>query len=158
MPPLPKDPETRQRRNRASTAGLIDAQQAEKPALGRFRPDVDASGKAVEWHRETRRWWDTIWASAVAERWVDVHVPGLRALARLVDDYWRATDPTIAKQLHAEIRMAEREYGLTPMAGRSMGWEFRRRTREPEAPKGADPLPPGADPRKVLSLETRRRA
>jgi hypothetical protein len=156
MPPMPKDPETRQRRNRASTAGVIEAAPATMPALGTRRPDSTRE-KPVPWHSETRRWWRTIWASAVAERWVDVHVPGLRALARLVDDYWRATSPGDARALHAEIRMMGREFGLTPMAGRSMGWEFRRRQSD-EQPKGAAPLPPGADPRKVLSLEGRRRA
>jgi hypothetical protein len=151
---MPTDPAQRQRRNRASTAGVVAAAPAREgkrlPPLGRTRPDATAG----PWHPETRRWWRTIWSSAIADRWVDAHVPGLRALARLVDDYWRSSSPAEAKQLHAEIRMASREFGLSPMAARSMGWEFRR----PKLDEGTvrSPLPPGADPRKVLTLDTRR--
>lgn len=146
--PQPDDPSVRVRRNRASTAGVIDAVQARRSSLGATRHD------GQPWHAHTRRWWQTVWRSAIAERWVDAHVPGLLALARLVDDFWRETSPVVARQLHAEIRMAEREFGLTPMAGRSMGWEFRRPA--PAEERSRPSLPAGADPRKVLSLESRR--
>lgn len=149
MPPDPKDPAVRQRRNHVSTAGVIDAQFATMPPLGARRPDKTA------WHPETRRWWRTIWASAISGRWIDAHVPGLRQLARLVDDYWRATDPVTAKQIHAEIRMQSREYGLSPMAARSLNWEFRRPIPHQDTPS---PLPPGADPRSILTAPSRRRA
>jgi hypothetical protein len=148
--PLPSDPQLRQRRNRVSTAGVIDAAPARKPSLGRKRPD------GLDWHRETLRWWRTIWASAIAERWVDAHVGGLRAMARLFDDFWKATTPAEAKQIHAEFRQAAREFGLTPFAARSMGWEFRR--PQASGPEPASPLPPGADPRKMLAMPARRRA
>lgn len=149
MPPAPKDPELRQRRNKPSSSATIDAAGARKPALGRHRSD------GGEWAPETRRWWAAIWSSRIVERWRDAHVPGLLRLARMVDDYWHEADALRARQIHAEIRMVEREYGLTPMAGRSLGWTFSNqagRDPAPDAPK----LPPGADPRKVLSIGTRR--
>src|SRR6185503_3451547 len=102
--PDPKDPEVRARRNRVSTAGVIEAPPAKMPALGRYRPrrfpEATEEG-LVQWHPETRRWWKTIWASPIAGRWIDAHAIGLRSLARLVDDFWRAGTPDLAKQLHA---------------------------------------------------------
>lgn len=164
--PGPQPSENPQRRNRKATASVIEAAPAQKtagkpPPLGAFRPDfheVIQGGKLVRertpWHPETRRWWSTIWRSAVAGRFIDAHVPALVALARLVDDFWRAETAAEARALHSELRMAVREFGLTPMAARALGWEFRRPLIEsgPTAPK----LPPGADPRKILDLSSRR--
>jgi len=163
--PQPADPAVRQRRNRPTSSAVIEATPAQVrpgkvPALGRYRPDVRESvgadgGRVVErtaWHAQTRRWWSTIWRSAVAGRFIDAQVPQLIAVARLVDDFWRATTAAEAKLLHAEMRMALREFGLYPMAARALGWEFRRPIEAVTAPPK---LPPGADPRKILSLPTR---
>jgi hypothetical protein len=152
--PPPKDPAARARRNRTSTAGVIDAAPARMPALGRHRPD-SSSGSPIAWHPETRRWWRTIWSSAIAERWIDAHVPSIRALARLVDDFWKAPNPTEARQIHAEVRLASREFGLSLLAARSLNWELRRPAAAPE--KQAAPLPPGTDPRSILTAPSARR-
>lgn len=164
--PGPAPSENPQRRNKKATASVIEAAPAQKtagkaPPLGKFRPDfreVIHGGKLVrertEWHPQTRHWWTTIWRSAVAGRFIDAQVPQLLAIARLVDDFWRADNASDARSLHSELRMAVREFGLTPLAARSLGWEFRRPLVEsgPSAPK----LPPGADPRKILDISSRR--
>jgi hypothetical protein len=148
--PAPKDPESRARRNKPSTAGVVvEASGAQAPTLGTKRAD----GKP--WHGRTRRWWREIWASGLSGRWIDAHAGGLRMLAELVDDFWQATSPADRRAIHAEVRLASREFGLSLMALRSMGIEVRRPVAAEPPPKG-EPLPPGADPRKVLSIDQRR--
>lgn len=75
-----------------------------------------------EWHPLTASWWTTIWASPMAGEWVDADVPGLIALANLVDQFWTGGDPRVA----AEIRMQQREYGLSPLSRRQLQWEIKR--------------------------------
>lgn len=110
--PAPKPSAQRQRRNRTTTAATFDA----APAIRAELPDVR------EWEPATRRWWDTIWASPIAQEWVDADVPGLLALAVLVDEFWRTGD----SRVHAEMRQASREFGLSPLSRRQLQWEVRR--------------------------------
>lgn len=70
-------------------------------------------------------WWATIWGSPISEEWVDADVPGLVALAQLVEDFWRS-DRANRTKAHAEVRMASREYGLSPFSRRQLQWEVRR--------------------------------
>jgi hypothetical protein len=76
----------------------------------------------LEWRPETAAWWGTIWASPMAAEWVDADVPGLQALAMLVDEFWRTAD----RGVHAEIRMASREFGLSPFSRRQLQWEIHK--------------------------------
>ena len=96
------------------------------------RPDIPA-----EYHDLTRSWWATIWDSPIAEEWVDADVPGLVALAQLIEDFWRADAEHRAKA-HAEVRMASREYGLSPFSRRQLQWEIKKvesvTRKAPEAP------------------------
>jgi hypothetical protein len=111
--PLPKPAATRQRRNKVTSIATLEAAPATRLALeGKWRP-------------ETTKWWNTIWDSPMAGEWVDADVPGLVALARLVDAYW-AADISLAPKIHAEIRMAQREFGLTPFSRRQLQWEIKR--------------------------------
>lgn len=112
--PVPKPPGQRQRRNLRSTARVIETSgETVRPTL----PD--------EYHDMTKDWWKVIWHSPISDEWVDADVPGLVALAQLVEDFWRA-DPRDRTKAHAEVRMASREYGLSPMSRRSLQWEVRR--------------------------------
>jgi len=114
--PAPKRASERQRRNRTSTSATLEALPAAKAAL----PERD-------WHELTRAWWTTIWASPMADEWVDADVPGLVALAALIDAFWQKPDP----KLHAEIRMASREFGLSPLSRRQLQWEIKRLEQPP---------------------------
>lgn len=115
MSVLPKPAATRQRRNRTTTMATLEAAPAERVEL----PEGD-------WQRRTAAWWATIWDSPMAGEWVDADVPGLVALARLVDAFWSAADPTVMARIHAEIRMAAREFGLSPFSRRQLQWEVKR--------------------------------
>lgn len=158
MPPLPKPLALRQRKNRSSTAATLRAPDVARIPLPNVRwsstscnqcplarwhhtrrkflaagvepHDFDAD--VLDWHPTTLAWWETIWESPMADEWVDADVPALTALAVLVDEFFRTGEPRI----HAEIRMAQREFGLTPMSRRSLQWEIRRmeRPRPPERP------------------------
>jgi len=164
--PVPKAAGTRQRRNRTSTSARLEAPPASRVEL----PTRFSSYRCVEcylavgkhtaeqfdkedilphgfepaeetWRDLTIAWWATIWASPMAEEWVDADVPGLVALAFLVDEFWRTGNREIA----AEIRMQQREYGLSPLSRRSLQWEIIRVKRaervQPEArpPRRKDP-------------------
>lgn len=131
--PLPKSPQTRQRRNKPSTAATLEAPKAAPIALP----------AGPDWHDLTLTWWNTIWASPMVAEWVDADVPGLILLADLVNRYWHDGDPKLA----AEIRMQQREYGLSPFARRSLQWEVKR-AQTPALPPTVSPLPQRArDPR-----------
>jgi hypothetical protein len=101
--------------------------------------DYDPSPLA--WRPTTVLWWDTIWASPMADEWVDADVPGLFALAILIDEFWVSGD----SKIHAEVRQASREFGLSPFSRRQLQWEIKRLeagkpaapTRRPAAPRRA---------------------
>jgi hypothetical protein len=133
--PAPKPAAQRQRANRHTTATTVMV----GPAV---RVDLPA-----DYHDLTRAWWTTIWGSPIADEWVDADVPGLVALAQLVEDFWRAEAADRAKR-HAEVRMASREYGLSPFSRRQLQWEIRR----VEGAKPARPTGPRRSSRTVLSV------
>lgn len=147
MPPVPKPPAQRQRRNKVTTAASLDAPPAVKeplptrylsfecadcplPPLRHTLDDLAEAEihphrfepKEATWRPETLRWWDTIWESPMVSEWVQADVPGLLVLAALVDDFWRFGEVKTA----AEIRMQQREYGLSSLARRSLQWEVKR--------------------------------
>lgn len=145
--PVPKNAATRQRRNRSATKARLEAPAASRVDLPTRSSAYKCAecyltvGKhtaeqfdkedilphafepaAEEWRDLTLAWWQTIWDSPMAEEWVDADVPGLVALAFLVDEFWRTGNREIA----AEIRMQQREYGLSPLSRRSLQWEIIR--------------------------------
>lgn len=126
MATLPKPSNQRQRRNTTTTAATFEAAPATRVEL----PDER------EWHRLTLAWWDTIWKSPMAQEWVDADVPTLLLIADLVDRFWLTGDSKVA----AEIRMQQREFGLTPMSRRSLQWEIKRaKAGEPAPPSSGTP-------------------
>lgn len=111
--PVPKPAAQRQRRNRTTTTSEITAPPAQRLAL----PD--------DYHELTKAWWSTIWNSPIAEEWVDADTPGLVALAQLVEDFW-CSDRDHRAKAHAEVRMASREFGLSPFSRRQLQWEIKK--------------------------------
>ena len=132
---LPKPEETRQRTNRASsrtTLAPVSRQIVEghKPRL----PKCPNDGK---WHGMSKRWWDDVWSSPMSYEFLQGDVPALFRLVTMVDMFWKR--PTVA--MSAEIRLLEREFGLTPLSRRRLEWSVvqtedakdksdRRRTRQ----------------------------
>ncbi len=137
--PIPKDPATRQRRNKAATAAELPAAGV---AFGHELPKGD-------WHQRTRDFWRRIWASPMATRYVEADLDGLYVLAGLMDQ-WHVGPQT--PMLAAEIRLQRVPYGLTPIDRNRLQWKI-----EPPAAKPAEPQPeqkrPAFDPRKVLEMK-----
>lgn len=124
MPGPPPKP-NRQRRNRTTTAATIEAAPASRVDLPPYRT----------WRQATCDWWDVIWASPIADEWADADVPGLLNLAVLQDEFATTGD----RAVHAEIRMASREFGLSPLSRRQLQWEVKkvRGVVSPPAPSKA---------------------
>lgn len=144
--PSPKDPSTRARRNRTSTAAQLKADPSiEAPEL-----------PSRTWHPMTLSWWSDVWSSPMAPEFDDSDKHGLFALAMLVDDFWVTDEVRIRRDLAAEIRQQSQRFGLSPIDRRRLQWEIerteeaqdrgsRRRTRASEsAPR------PSGDPRAAL--------
>lgn len=113
--PMPKAPELRQRRNKAATRAMLPAVQGgalEKPRL----PACPNEGS---WHNMAKRWWADVWASPMAFEFLGGDVPALFRLVSLVDRYWKGGSLSVA----SEIRLLEREFGLTPLARRRLEWQ-----------------------------------
>lgn len=148
MPPYKKHASTRQRANKASTAATLYPRNADEIVIPTLPDLVDLDGNVTEWRPETLEWWDEVWCSPMAGEFVDSDVQGLYRLAILVENFWR--EPS-AKN-HAEIRISQQEYGLTPYSRRRLEWtvesaeDAKARGRRREAVPPPQPMPTN-DPR-----------
>lgn len=142
----PKDPDARQRRHKASTAAVLDAQSADS----REAPPLSAKlfgDKTL--HPLTRKWWRVIWRSPMAVRWLETDVEGLYLVAILRNAFFHQPTPTLA----AEIRQQETRFGLDVLSRRRLDW----RIANPQAPAPLEEEPEvpayvedDFDPRRVL--------
>jgi len=118
--PTPKPAALRQRRNRATSTANLPAERAprerdRKPYLPRC-PDAD--DLKATWHPMARRWWNDVWASPMHHQFLRGDEPALLRLMVLVDRFWKTQALDVAR----EIRMLEREFGLTPLSRRRLEW------------------------------------
>lgn len=134
MPPLPKDPALRQRRNASSTrATLIDD--------GKHRrvPAMPKRAEGQVWHPMTRDWWKAVFQSPMSDEYLPADVKGLYRLAVIVDQFW--VEPTAA--LCDTISRQEQKYGLSPLDRRRLEWIVQRaeedKRRTPERPAATAP-------------------
>lgn len=145
MPPLPKHPSARRRRNQASTARtLLVVHDVKTPKLPAGRT----------WHTRTKAWWADVWASPMAPEYDASDLHGLVLLAVLVDEFWKEPSQALA----AEIRLQRQCFGLTPIDRRRLQWEIDRGeeaeekiARRREGTKEAKPSGRRADPRALLA-------
>lgn len=113
MPPTPKHPSARARRNKVSTAAtLVAPTEVSVPDL----PDDR------EWHPQTLAWWADVWRSPMAPEFDQSDVHGLLVLAVLVDGFWLKPHWTAA----AEIRLQGQRFGLSPIDRRRLQWEIEK--------------------------------
>ena len=136
--PIPKSAITRQRRNKKSTAATLKAEGGE---LREVPPMPE------EWHNMTKAWWEDVWRSPMADEFIEADKHGLYRLAVLVNEFWEHP----SKDLHAEIRLGQQAFGLTPIDRRRLQWEVGRaesasRKKPPAKPRAGD------DPRERLRL------
>lgn len=154
MPPLPKDPKTRQRRNKETTAAQLGASKMVENHDLPPRELIQADGA---WHPMTVKWWRDVWDSPMREEYVQADTHSLYQLAVLVDMFWKAEKLRDALVLAAEIRMSGQRFGLTPLDRRRLQWTVAtteeatakaERTKAGRAPESA-PVPV-KDPRRFL--------
>jgi len=115
MPPLPKHPSTRARRNKV--AGARTLQAVDNPEI----PELPEDAGTV-WHPLTRSWWEDIWSSPMAPEFDESDLHGLFVLAMLVNAFWIQPSQALA----AEIRLQRQCFGLTPIDRRRLQWEIDR--------------------------------
>lgn len=156
MPRLPKDPETRQRRNKAVTAATLPA--PDSPELSKLKaPALTAQHLGIRGavKPQVQRWWKEIWQSPMAPRWLKSDIEGLYliALARHQVAVYAADGKPVSSLL-SEIRQQEARFGLDVMARRRLDWRIEGpRNPDPQpAPETerAPPAPESFDPRRVL--------
>ena len=144
MPPLPKDPALRQRRNKESTRAVLTMPQERKRA-----PVLPKRGEGQQWHPLTLVWWRAVWHSPMASEYLEADVKGrLYRLAALVDRFW--WKPSIA--LDAQICRNEAALGLSPIDRRRLQWTVEK--AEQESRKRVQPArrEPGDDPRSIFQV------
>ena len=155
MPPLPKHPSTRARRNKATTGRTLQA------VPGLDVPPLPGDEAGIDWHPMCRAWWHDIWKSPMAPEFEQSDVHGLYALAVLVNAFWFEPSQSLA----AEIRLQRQCFGLSPIDRRRLTWEIDRAEaasetttarRQSKAPAAAVPLPGRTtkktpDPRTLLN-------
>jgi len=133
--PPPKDPQTRQRRNRKPSAAALSAAPS-----ARNRP-LPARDDGAPWHPQAIALWTEAWASPMAHEYLEADIPGLLVLVDLTQLYWTRPSAKTA----AELRQQRIAYGLDPMARRRLQWEVaraeaaRRPDPQPSAKRAADP-------------------
>lgn len=109
MPPIPKDPATRRRRNVEVRHNLV----ADVP---------DAPALFGEWSEPTRRWWATWVAAPQTEFFTATDYQRLQQLLPLVERYWFA--PSVP--MMAEIRLNESLLGATVVDRMRLRWDVTR--------------------------------
>lgn len=113
---MPKDPQIRLRRNKSSSRALLPAGSAIMVRAPHLPQSVDERG----WHKMARQWWRDVWASPMHFEFVRGDVPALFRLVTLVNAFWLYGKLDVAK----EIRLLEREFGLTPLSRRRLEWSI----------------------------------
>lgn len=161
MPAQKKHQSVRRRTNTASSAAVLqrrdDGEVIEVPAMPPRYLTVITDGVVtrteIEWLPETVEWWGDVWASPMSDEYLDADVHGLIRLAVLVDNYWYSPNA----KTHAEVRLAQKDYGLTPYDRRRLEWTIEGvRKAKAGATALAAPAPgalqpdPAADPRLTL--------
>ena len=112
--PIPKDPKIRQRTNKSASRALLPAEIAPIEMIPRLPKHTDARG----WHNMAHQWWRDVWASPMHFEFVRGDIPALFRLVALVNSFWWDGKLDVA----IEIRLLEREFGLTPLSRRRLEW------------------------------------
>lgn len=155
MPQRKKDPSVRARANKASTAAVLPDDGEDSAVVAPELPQrYDSEGQSMDWLEATLEWWDDLWAAPMAQEYHSSDRHGLFRLAALIDNYWR--DPSA--KTHSEVRLAQKDYGLTPYDRRRLEWtieatekaktEGAKRRGVPE--QSSQQPDPGSDPRLTL--------
>lgn len=145
----PKSKETRQRRNKATSAATLPPEN--ETAKLKVPPLPTKNGG---WTDQAKAAWEQLWRSPMAARYLKADLHRLEILIDMVDRYWRGET-----ELAPQIRLEGDSFATSPLARRRLEWEVRDQ-QEAEEPKvaaggGAAPARPKSkgDMRKVLSFD-----
>ncbi len=109
----PKDPALRRGHGAARTAPALELSGA--TLVGDRRPELPRRARA--WHPQTLAWWDDLWSSPMAQRFLEVDVHALYIVAELMDLFWIGPSP----RLSAELRRWYVQFGLEVFSRRRLG-------------------------------------
>ena len=116
--PMPKSLAIRQRRNKAASRAMLPAELAAERLRTGQRPILPDLPDGKKWHPMARKFWRLIWASPMSFEYLRADEPALLRLMYLVNAFWHEHSLEVAK----EIRLMEREFGLTPLSRRQLEW------------------------------------
>jgi hypothetical protein len=130
--PPAKHPSVRARANKSSTRATLKERTEEELEAVEIPPlparhiltKNKKSGEEVyvekPWNPLTLEWWVDLWESPMSDEFHTSDRHGLYRLAALIDNFWM--NPR--SDTHAEVRLAQKDYGLTPMDRRRLEWTF----------------------------------
>lgn len=153
MPPNPKAPGTRARRNKTTTAAVIaiDPDLAVPPLPPHPKADM-----GLDWHPMTQAMWDDVWSSPMAPEFDDSDIHGIYVYAMLVEDFWTSSSASMRRDIGAEIRLQGQRFGVSPLDRRRLQWqiatneELEAKGRKRKAADTAKDAPNDGDARSVL--------
>jgi hypothetical protein len=146
--PAPKA--NRQRRNKTVTRAVLVDDKG-----GRIPPPLPKR-KGRTWEPLTKEYWNSIWRSPQADKFLDVDLMRLYMFIEIVDSFWK--DPSL--DTLKEIRLQGQAFGLTPIDRLRLQWAVAEPDSETKSAgkstvKGAKSLKK-KDPRYALRLVTAR--
>jgi hypothetical protein len=122
MPPAPKHPGSRARRNRTTTAANVPTLSQRDEAA----PDLPQRDADDPWHPHVVALWHDVWASGMSDEYHPSDAHQLYALAELYQAFW--TLPVVKVRdrilLASEIRLQRVAFGLTPIDRRRLEWQI----------------------------------
>jgi hypothetical protein len=136
MPPYPKHPSARARRNKSASSTELTVRTGpvtipDLPPCFTVVKTEDENGKKVktrvqdEWHPQAVKVWEEVWASEMSQEFLASDVGEMERLVALVHRFWVTSEEgsnTGLALMSAEIKALRKQYGLTPMARRSLDW------------------------------------
>jgi exopolyphosphatase/pppGpp-phosphohydrolase len=103
----------------------------------------------MTWHALAVKWWDDLWHSPMAPRFLNTDMNELLRAAILVHDFWRAVTPDDRAKLDAAIIRQTSRFGLSNWDRNRMNWTITGKFDDKPVPQSQPPSPT-FDPRKVL--------
>ncbi len=95
--------------------------------------------------------WEMVWSSPMSHMYIEADLPSLYRLLIMVNQWWKSK----SLKVDAEIRLLEREFGLTPFSRRRLEWtvaQAEEATDRHEMKRSRRAvIIDGDDPREVLS-------
>lgn len=110
MPPAPKPPGQRVRRNK---------NQQQWKTLPASKPFKRPPLCPTSWSTATKKWWKLIWESPMASLWLESDVHALTRLGNLLELQAKGK---ISAIMIGEIRQIEDRFGLSPKSRRMLQW------------------------------------